>query len=172
MTGYRVQRALPAHIGALPAIERAAAEGFPDRLLPLSSRGVVQPTAALAAAQAEGRLWVALSLEQEPVGFALAEIAGEIALLTEVDVHPNHQRQGLGRALVEAVIAWAQQAGVEALTLTTFASLPWNAPFYERLGFRRLDRTALEGRLAQALQEEARRGLQDRVAMRLDLGAI
>ncbi len=55
------------------------------------------------------------------------------------------------------------------MTLTTFASLPWNAPFYERLGFRRLAGAERGGRLAALLRAEERRGLRDRVAMRLDL---
>jgi hypothetical protein len=30
-----------------------------------------------------------------------------------------------------------------ALTLTTFAGIPWNGPYYARLGFRTLDVTSL-----------------------------
>jgi hypothetical protein len=34
--------------------------------------------------------------------------------------------------------AWAQRHGLAALTLTTFTDVPWNMPYYERLGFRHL----------------------------------
>ena len=167
--GYTIEAARPEHVGHLPALERAAAAGFPDHVISVEARAQVQPIEALAAAQAEGRLWVALAPDRAPVGFALVEIVAEHAVLAEVDVHPNHQRRGVGRALIETVIAWARAEMFCALTLTTFASLPWNAPFYERLGFRRLDGPALNPSLAHRLHEEARQGLADRVAMRLDL---
>ncbi len=169
MTGYSIGAARPEHIASLPAIERAAAALFPDRVLSDEARNKVQSTQALARAQTEGRLWVALAPDGRPVGFAIAEGAGDVAFLVEVDVHPAHQRKGLGRALIEAVIAWARAEGFRALTLTTFASVPWNAPFYERLGFRRLDGPALSDRLARLLREETQNGLRERVAMQLDL---
>ena len=39
-------------------------------------------------------------------------------------------------ALIEHVAGWARAHGSPALTLTTFTEVPWNAPYYERLGFR------------------------------------
>lgn len=51
-------------------------------------------------------------------------------------MHPDRARQGLGKRLLVTAAAWAQQQGLAALTLTTYAHVPWNAPYYERLGFR------------------------------------
>jgi GNAT superfamily N-acetyltransferase len=48
---------------------------------------------------------------------------------------PGHARQGLGKALLDTATDWAQQHGLTALTLTTYAHVPWSAPFFERLGF-------------------------------------
>ena len=48
---------------------------------------------------------------------------------------PGHARQGLGKALLDTATDWAQQHGLTALTLTTYAHDPWSAPFFERLGF-------------------------------------
>ena len=154
---------------ALPGIERAAAQLFPPGVLPLHLREQVIPTELLTQAQTEGRLWVALAPDERPVRFAIAQIAGEAAFLTEVDVHPNHGRKGLGRALIGAVIAWARAQGFTAVTLTTFAHLLWNAPFYEQLGFRRLSGPEFTPHLARVLHDEAQEGLRDRVAMRLQL---
>lgn len=56
-------------------------------------------------------------------------------------------------------------AQFKALTLTTFANLPWNAPSYERRGFQRLARHELSANLARLLRDDARRGLRERVAM-------
>jgi len=30
---------------------------------------------------------------------------------------------------------WAETKRLAGLTLTTFAEVPWNAPYYDRLGF-------------------------------------
>ena len=53
----------------------------------------------------------------------------------EVSVRHDSQGNGLGRRLVEAAMEYAQSEGLRCVTLTTFAEVPWNAPFYERLGF-------------------------------------
>ncbi|MDF5808077.1 GNAT family N-acetyltransferase [Pseudomonas aeruginosa] len=50
---------------------------------------------------------------------------------------PGHQQQGLGR-LLERAVTYAHASHCRALTLTTFCDVPWNAPFYARLGFQRL----------------------------------
>jgi predicted N-acetyltransferase YhbS len=50
-------------------------------------------------------------------------------------VHPNHALQGIGRALIEHAMTWAQSQSLAAITLTTFVEVPWNGPYYERLGF-------------------------------------
>ena len=72
------------------------------------------------------------------VGFILVNIVDGAAHIDQVSVDPAHARAGIGRRLIEAVEAWARAAGWPALTLTTFVDVPWNAPYYERLGFRRL----------------------------------
>jgi GNAT superfamily N-acetyltransferase len=170
MSAYTIRPAQPEHVPALPGIERAAVRLFPPGLLPPHLQDRVVPLDVLSTAQAEGRLWVALAPEGRPVGFALAHVAGSAALLAEMDVHPEHGRKGLGSALVGAVVDWARSKGFAAVTLTTFEHLPWNAPFYERLGFYRLSAPELPPGLAHVLLEEAREGLRGRVAMRLDLG--
>jgi GNAT superfamily N-acetyltransferase len=70
------------------------------------------------------------------VGFACVDIVDDVAHLWQLSVHPSHGRQGIGRALVQAVCEWAVCNGYPAVTLTTFRNVPWNAPFYRRLGFR------------------------------------
>jgi GNAT superfamily N-acetyltransferase len=74
-----------------------------------------------------------------PVGFAQIGEADGNAHLEEVAVLPGHLRQGLGTQLVEAACGWATEHGYPAITLSTYADVPWNAPFYERLGFSVID---------------------------------
>jgi predicted N-acetyltransferase YhbS len=52
-----------------------------------------------------------------------------------VSVHPAAAGRGLGRALIEAAAEQARARGEDRVTLTTFADVPWNAPYYQRLGF-------------------------------------
>ena len=89
-----------------------------------------------------------------------------------MDVHPNHGRLGIGAALVRTVICWARAEGHPTVTLTTFRHLPWNAPFYRRLGFLDVPDEDLSAELAQHLDNEERNGLDrsKRVAMRLVVG--
>lgn len=170
-SGYEILPARLAHAPLLPALERAAAALFPAEDLTPEDRHEVTPVADLEAASREGRLWVAVDERGSPVGFALGDTLDGVAHLAELDVHPDHGRQGLGRALVARVVAWARSRGYEAVTLTTFRHLPFNAPFYESAGFRILEEGEITQGLAEVLEEEEAQGLSKRVAMRLELSA-
>jgi hypothetical protein len=37
--------------------------------------------------------------------------------------------------LIDQVESWARLKGQRALTLTTFRDVPWNRPYYQRIGF-------------------------------------
>lgn len=164
-----IRLARPSDLPALPEIERAAAALFRDRGLHELFSTVLTDAGDLARACAEGRLWVAVCASGAPVGFAVGSLVGDNAHLDELDVHPDQGRRGIGRALVEAVIAWARATGRPALTLTTLRDVPWNAPFYERMGFRILEAGERGAVLDEILREEVERGLpaEGRVAMRL-----
>lgn len=156
--GYSIVPARPEHIELLPAIELAAAALLrghaPDHVL-----AEVTSLDELNDAQAEGRLWVALE-DDSPVGLALIEILDAHTVhLEEVGVHPRHGRRGLGAALVSAVLEWAARSGYRQVTLTTFRDVPWNMPFYARLGFEELPRAEWNPALRAIVEDEAARGL-------------
>jgi GNAT superfamily N-acetyltransferase len=167
---YTVGLARREHVPVLPGIERAAAALFPDDVLTPELRESALPVEQLELAHAERRLWTALTRSGIPVGFAMAVRESDAAWLQEIDVHPAHQRRDLGRRLIQCVIDWARTHALGCVTLTTFEHLPWNAPFYSRLGFRKLAEHELDGELLERLRSERRRGLDQRVAMRLVLG--
>jgi ribosomal protein S18 acetylase RimI-like enzyme len=77
-----------------------------------------------------GLAWVA-SDDDIPVGYLLAEIVDGCLYISQVSVHPRVARQGLGQQLIDHVAA----EEYPALVLTTFRDVPWNAPYYQRLGF-------------------------------------
>ena len=118
---------------------------------------------------AQGTEWVALNAAREIVGFLAAEIFGRDLHIWELAVRAESQNQGIGTGLIERAAAFARERGLDSLTLTTFANVIWNAPWYERLGF---VVTLTDERLAAIMQAETERGLPDRCAMRmkLDLG--
>lgn len=114
---------------------------------------------------AAGTLWVA-EADGGLAAFLAATPHGNRLHIDEVDVDQARQGQGLGRRLMRHTIAWARANGFASLSLTTFRSVPWNAPFYASLGFREDD--ALP-ELQAILRAEADKGLQDRCAMVLRL---
>ena len=75
---------------------------------------------------------------------------------------PRHGRRGVGTALVEAVCDWGRRRGFEELTLTTFRALPWNVPFYARLGFEEVAGDDLTPELEAVIRDETARGLDPR----------
>ena len=69
------------------------------------------------------------------IGFILcSSLAGLRASIEEFCVAPAHQRQGVGRALLEHVIAFYQERGVPFLELVASRRAPAYA-FYVRYGF-------------------------------------
>ena len=171
MKNYRIRPARDDELSALPGIERAANALFAAFGLAGQFSDLLTPIESLREGVKTDRLWVAADEVDQPVGFALASVVGDNAHLDELDVHPAHGRRGLGAALVEAVCEWAKASGYHAITLTTLRHIPWNAPWYQRLGFRVLEENELSQALRDVLQEEIRRGLpaDQRVAMRREL---
>ena len=159
------------HFAAIREVERAAEASFPLEDLPLALRGQLTPEADLAEAARDGLLWCALDARGEVAGFAIACRVGGDLHLDEIDVHPAQQRRGIGAALVRAVRARAESLGAARLTLTTFRHVPWNQPWYERLGFVAFEEHAIPSALRAIYDEEIARGLarERRVAMALEL---
>nr|WP_308170071.1 GNAT family N-acetyltransferase [Acrocarpospora catenulata] len=68
------------------------------------------------------------------VGFAMYGWVDGAVHLEQLAVHPEHGRRGIGSALLAALCDHAS-AVADAVTLTTFRDVPWNAPWYARRGF-------------------------------------
>lgn len=166
----RVRPTRGTDIGRLEAVERSAATLF--RALPdlawIADDHVAGPDTHRTAV-AQGLSWVAVDAEGQPIGFLIAAEADADLHILELSVAAEHQGRGGGRALMAAA---RQEAGVrakQALTLTTFSTVPWNTPFYARLGYAALTFAETPAYLRETLAAEAAHGLTDRVAMRLTL---
>ena len=166
-TDFSIRHAHLHELDQLPEIERRAGERFAQIAELVDAPADLTPLSELQAAHAERRVWVVAAPAGEIVGFAYAAVIDAHYHLEELDVLPEVGRRGLGAALVRAVRESAAAAGVRGVTLTTYRDVPWNAPFYRRLGFRELDPPELTPGLAAAVADEARRGLdpEQRVVM-------
>ncbi len=157
-----------ADVGLLPAIELAAGQLFPTDRIPDPDQ--TYPEGELQRAAALGLLFVA-EVEGEVAGFITCTTSSGRLHIDEVSVHPAHGRKGIGRALVARAIDAARERRQPGVSLTTFADIPWNAPFYASMGFRQLDESELDDWLREVLQHERDLGLTERVAMLLPLAA-
>jgi GNAT superfamily N-acetyltransferase len=156
---------------ALQAIERAAGQPFADIGMVQIAADEPYPLPVLAASEQAGLLWVAVGETDEPVAYLMASLVEDCLHIDQVSVHPASARRRLGRGLLEHAAGRAVRDGLAALTLTTFASVPWNAPYYLRCGFRVLDDAEITPGLRAIRQHEAELGLDrwPRVCMRRDL---
>jgi len=166
-----VRAATPADPPHLPDIEDAAGNLFAGIGMPEVADMPARDVESHCAAQAMGLLWVADAGSAGIVGFALAEAFAESLHLAELSVAPSHGRRGIGAALVGRVANDAIARGYSQLTLSTFADVPWNAPFYRRLGFDVMAVADLPAELQAVRTQEAKVGLalEDRVIMRRTL---
>lgn len=102
----------------------------------------------------------------EVIGFVIGYERAPYLHLGQVSVTPSYGRRGAGRRLVQRVIDEARARGLPGVTLTTYASVPWNRPFYESMGFVVLEEAEMDSGLIESLAEQRRIGMKDRVAMR------
>ena len=118
-----------------------------------------------------GRAWVAADDTDEPVGFVLVDVVDGLGHVEEIAVRPDRQGLGYGEALLREAAIWCVATSRPGLTLTTFADVEWNRPYYERRGFRVLDDDEIGPELAARVKLEAEHGLDPdlRVCMRRDL---
>ncbi|MEV0896106.1 GNAT family N-acetyltransferase [Actinoplanes sp. NPDC049802] len=169
----RIRPARAGDLTRLQEIERAAGEPF--RAIGMTEIADDEPPTidTLAGCVRAGHAWVATVAASGdlPVGYLIADLIDGNLHIEQVSVHPGHARQGIGRRLIEHAAGQARAAGVPALTLTTFADVPWNAPYYRRCGFAELDADALPAGLRAVRDHEAAIGLDrwPRVCMRRDL---
>ncbi|GIJ27793.1 GCN5 family N-acetyltransferase [Micromonospora qiuiae] len=160
-----------AELTALQDIERAAGECFRDIAMPEIADDDPLPLDVLARYHEAGHAWVATDAADAPIGYLIADVVDDNFHVEQVSVHPRWARRGIGRQLLAHLADQATARGVPALTLTTFADVPWNAPYYARCGFRALDDSGLTPGLRAVRRREAEHGLDrwPRVCMRRDL---
>ena len=130
----RVRPAGPDDLPGLPALEVAS-----DEIFARHGIGPIPPVATTAADLASAAAVLVAEDVDAPeagvIGFARLEVVDGQGHLEQLSVHPDASHRGAGSALLDAAVEWAARAGHDAVTLCTFAEVPWNAPFYARRGF-------------------------------------
>jgi GNAT superfamily N-acetyltransferase len=166
-----IRRAKAEDIPALRLLEVAAGRAFARVGMEAVAGHEALPAEELLEYQRDGRAWVTADEEDRPIAYLIALWVDGVVHVEQVSVDPAAAGHGFGAALIEHVAGWARAHGSPALTLTTFAEVAWNAPYYERLGFRRLADSELSPGLRAIRAEEAAHGLDQwpRLAMRRDL---
>ena len=153
-------------LGRLVEIEAAAGRAFADHGMPEIADDDPGSPGELEPYRAAGRAWVAADAGG-PVAYLLASEIDGCLHVEQVSVDPAYAGRRIGAALIDHLAATARADGRPALTLTTFRDIPWNAPYYRRLGFVNLPE-AEWGPQLQALvahERDAIPGDHPRVAM-------
>lgn len=121
-----------------------------------------------------GSLIIVATESAEIVGFAVGLVVDSQAYLREVSVKRSCAKQGVGRRLVDSIIQWASARGFHTVLLTTFRDLPFNGPFYSKLGFKEFvpDDTWPELRAIREKEKQNGLDIRPRIAMRLELSGI
>ncbi len=123
-----------ADITGINAVERSAGNLFAGTHMAWAV-GETTGAGQLATAARSDNLWVA-EAGGAIAGFLLAEQMDGDFYIHELAVARSHQRRGIGRELIETALSEAFDRGYRTATMTTDRTLPWNAPYYQRLGFR------------------------------------
>ena len=144
--GYTITDVAPEDIPALIAVDRAASKLFvPTGLIRPEALFDHVPAAEFETAIEDKRVFAARDAFARPIGFVLNSQRSKTGLyLDQISVHPDHGQKGIGRQLVMRAIVFAEELKVPHITLSTFRDLPWNGPFYARLGFKEIPRNKYE----------------------------
>jgi GNAT superfamily N-acetyltransferase len=158
-SGYQIRFARVEEIPLLSHIEQSASSLFLDTPYSFLINADPLPLDYVQQQFQSGRVWVAVDCYETVVGYAIACEVDDTLYLHQIDVVPKHGRKGIGSALVDTICDWAKQHGYHIVSLSTFQDIPWNAPFYSKLGFRPVDESELTKGFQQIRLKEFEAGL-------------
>jgi N-acetylglutamate synthase-like GNAT family acetyltransferase len=169
LAGLEIRPARIADATALVVIDHEAHRRFLDTEFPnLADDGIPEAVAlryigrgGVLVAERQGEVVGFVAWHYEPADVTCMGIA-------QVSVLPEHGGLGIGSALTTAVLALAdQESQIEKVVLATQRGVPWNEPWYVRLGFVTVDATRYSPWMAQEVAEQEASGFSwtDRVWM-------
>ncbi len=142
MIGYTIRPALPADAPGIAAVARVTWDAtYRQSIAAHNRRQFLDRAYSLEAVRA--------SIEREPDWFYVAargqQVVGFAQFLRRFDgngelvriyVHPDHQRQGIGRAFLKSGLAALAEAGIDRCYVSVEMDNSPARAFYERFGFR------------------------------------
>jgi ribosomal protein S18 acetylase RimI-like enzyme len=131
-----VRLARPDDCALLGAIEEAADQRYAGTSDALFADATGVPTEVAEHYCADGRLLVA-EVDGAVIGFVGWRPQDDpgVAGISQISVRPEHGGRGIGSALMSAAHEAIASRGFHRIVLATQADIPWNAPWYERLGY-------------------------------------
>jgi len=136
MSVFHLRIAEPDDLNTLIAIDAAASTLYEQAGLTVDLNHdhpfVVAEIARWSEAIGKGLVTLAVDTNGNPLGFSVCGWVDQQPYLDQLSVAPARMRQGIGTALLNQAIEWSAD---RPLWLTTYASLSWNKPFYQRHSF-------------------------------------
>lgn len=129
-----VRLARPSDLRRLAAIEDSGLAAFEAHFGGAMVPALSTPAPSGSERDGDGFLLVA-TIGRALVGFVHVIDLDGSAHLEQVSVLPEHGRVGVGTRLVRAAMEEARWSGYHRMSLCTYRDVPWNGPFYARLGF-------------------------------------
>lgn len=154
----RIRLASADEIHKVAPLEQAAGEVF--RTIGMDAVADDPPIAESILLQAveEQRLWFAVEYGVLKA-YLLGDFLPQSLHIEQVTVHPDAARRGLGALMIESVSADPRSRERGLITLTSFANVPWNAPYYERIGFLDIAESEWPEGVAEKVAAERESGL-------------
>ena len=141
MDEARLRRLTPQDVDAVSALARVVWQATYPALISQAQIDTMlaeryAPASIRAQLDDPHHAWWIAEAQQKLTGFAHASLDGTDCKLDKLYVHPDHQRRGIGRALLQAVRNWAQQQQARRLWLQVNRGNTQAIRAYEHSGFR------------------------------------
>lgn len=148
-----IREATNADIDWMRKIETAAGQLFLKTEMPQIAHDAPPERRVYRTAITKQRAWLAL-YQGWPAGYLIAKDLDGDLYLDQLSVDPDFSGKGIGAELIDHAEEIARRNALARLTMFTFRDVPWNAPYYLRLGFEQLPIEQFGPQLQRVLQAE------------------
>jgi len=124
MAAFRIVRACEKHIGDITVIEKLSFK------IPWSSESITEEITRNKAA-----VYFCAEADGKAIGYAGMWQVLDEGHITNIAVHPEYRRTGVGNALLEALVSEARRRGIKALTLEVRDTNYAAQALYKKHGF-------------------------------------
>lgn len=168
----RIRLASADDVPKIAPLEKAAGEVYREIGMDAVADDAPIPDSLLLLAVEEQRLWVAVEYGALKA-YVLGEFLPQSLHIDQVTVHPDAARRGLGALMIESISADPRSKERGLITLTSFANVPWNAPYYERIGFVDIPESEWPEGVSEKVKADQEHGLATwpRVVMKREIPA-